>query len=100
MPFLGVRKGTIVTPLTSLVCQDNSEFLALKTGVFLEWTGFWCEKDEKMVISEVVENQSLPFSLHKTNLSKLCNEVVKAMEWSCHSYALRASDATSEWVKA
>ena len=53
-----------------------------------------------MTISEVAENQTLPFSLHKTNLSKLCNEVVKAMEWSCHSYALRASDATSEWVKA
>jgi hypothetical protein len=53
-----------------------------------------------MAISEVAENQPLPFSLQTTNLSKLCNEVVKAMEWGCHSYALRASDATSERVKA
>ena len=30
--------------------------------------------------SENIDNQPLPFSLHSLDLSKLCNDLVKAME--------------------
>ena len=54
----------------------------------------------KWAFSENVDNQRLPFSLHSFDLSKLCNDLVKAMEWGCQSYALRASQLSSKRVKA
>ena len=78
-PFCLASAEVSFATWASCICQINSEFQALKTAYFLNWERFWCEKREKLEISEVVDNQRLPFFLHFIDPQKRCFWVVKAM---------------------
>ena len=110
----------LIGTIARLFCNHNETEMSVnttsKTQLLLLSRKFWIlvaregQRFEKILprgqirefwaFSETIDNQQLLFSLHFMNLSKLCNEVVKCMEWACHSYALRGSKLSSERVKA
>ena len=94
-----IETETLVNTTTSahnLLLSRKFRVLVPREGLFSEKNVLRGQIRGKWAFSEVVDNQSVPFSLHPFDLSKLCNEAVNAMEWGCQSYALRASDATCD----
>ena len=92
--------GKAIRWLTFFYCQENSEFWYHEKARFLKIMFLVGKYAENERFLEVVDYQLVLFSLQTMGLSKLCNEAVKAMEWACQMWYLRASDATCERVKA
>ena len=101
-PFCNHNETEMLVNTTTLVhlllLSRKFWFLVPREGLFSEKNVLRGQIRGKWAFLERIGNQRLPFSWQTTNLSELCNDLVKAMEWACQMWHMRPSDATSKRV--